>query len=139
MSIFQQSNSLFAWSAYLRALELISGISANPAYVIQPLAIAKRIDWDTESKLFNLYLQQEQANRIPVWGPLYSNSGGSVSEDYEAFLDRLVIQLITKLPKEKQRFLGDLDNKRKDTRKAYRNYSKEVSKNLEIHLQSLSL
>lgn len=90
-----QDNGQAAWNQYHKGLlSLLGGAEQGPT-VVQPLAIAQRVEWDTNSPEYNLFLKQDIAEAVPSWTPLYTRSmGRTVPDEYLAFLDELNSKLI---------------------------------------------
>src|SRR5688572_20114207 len=85
-SIFSINGGETAWAQYHKAIADFVGGSQSPS-VIQPLSLAQRVEWDTQSSEFNLFLKQDVGNSMPNWTPLYTRSISTVSDAYLAFLD----------------------------------------------------
>lgn len=115
MSIFLNEGQT-AWEIYWKAIENLMGGDSNYT-VVQPLAIASRVEFDSGYPKHNLYLKNSLGNRIPTWGALYRNTAGlTVSDEYLAFMDRINEAVVGDQSGEEQRRLREIDNQRKDIR-----------------------
>lgn len=91
--VFENDGSQ-AWAALHAAVGAAVGQETN-GVEIQPLAVAERADWDTSHGPLNAYRELRIANQVPTWNPLYQpNSGVTVPDEYQAFLDSLNSTLV---------------------------------------------
>ena len=91
-----------AWKLYLKAIEEI--VVTAKGTEVQPIAIFRQANWDQIGKgNFDLFLQQEEVNSIPVWGGFGVPSGKTLDREYDLFLSAVtqrvpdsVVQEVTK-------------------------------------------
>lgn len=95
MAAIFENDGVDAWAALHNAIVGAAGGELQ-GVLIQPLQIAERADWDTSNTFLNIYREQRIANQVPTWNPIYvPNTGISVPDEYQAFLDQLNSKVIS--------------------------------------------
>lgn len=137
MSMFAGDRSE-AWSVLHQQLLDFLNLPAEQLGVgVQPLAVAARAEWDTGNTRLNVFHQQQVANAVPTWTPLYERAGGgakNVPDEYRAFLDRLNSKIIADTPqidgrkleqlsREREELLREMAQFNEDTRRRYTEYA----------------
>lgn len=132
MTIFE-GNGETAWAQYHKQILEQIGDRQKP-FIVQPLAIAQRVEWDTQSAEYNMFLKQDIANSIPGWNPLYTRTvGRNVADEYKSFLDQLNSDLISgsafadkhkleKLDKERRLIRNQLEGLDRESNLRYNKY-----------------
>lgn len=89
MSLFGDERR--SWRLYLKVIETMTGGDQSAAgEVMQPLAVMKFADWDTNAPYFNQRRQFVFANDVMKWGGLGTRTGTSLDRVYGDYLNRLM-------------------------------------------------
>lgn len=124
------------WQMYEKVLaDALGGV--QPPTVLQPLAVAQRVEWDTQSGPYNLFLKQDIGNTIPNFTPLYTRSVDKVSDAYLAFLDKLNSRIIDGAGNVDKRKLARLDDERRTIRHKLATLTSEIERRWQRYVNTV--
>jgi len=88
MSVFN-GRGANVWAQFHQQLMNSAGILEANGSLMQPMAAAQRVEWDSCDHDRNLWFKQDLANTVPAWGPLYKRTSTYLPDSYKTFLGEL--------------------------------------------------